>query len=150
MNQLPEVTTDRGNTPQIKERQCWRDQGIGLPQAMGLGPLAQPLFYQYKCTFGRAEPHWRNRSRRLLLIRCQLTSLIASGPLLPLSYSADPGESPRSPAKTSTGFQHPNPAPWAWDCMGTAAAVAAPGRRDLSHPSRRRRGGKRSRECKGR
>ena len=44
MNQLPEVTTDRGNTPQIKERQCWRDQGIGLPQAMGLGPLAQPIF----------------------------------------------------------------------------------------------------------
>ena len=26
-----------------------------LPQAMGLGPLAQPLLYQYKCTFGRAE-----------------------------------------------------------------------------------------------
>ena len=22
---------------------------------MGLGPLAQPLFYQYKCTYGRAE-----------------------------------------------------------------------------------------------
>ena len=44
MNQLPDVTTDRGNTPQIKERQCWRDQGIGLPQAMGSGPLAQPLF----------------------------------------------------------------------------------------------------------
>ena len=44
MNQLPEVTTDRGNTPQIKERQCWRDQGIELPQAMGSGPLVQPLF----------------------------------------------------------------------------------------------------------
>jgi hypothetical protein len=44
MIQLPDVTTDRVNTPQIKERQRLRDQGIGLPQAMGLGPLAQPLF----------------------------------------------------------------------------------------------------------
>jgi hypothetical protein len=56
MNQLPEVTTDRGNTPQIKEQQRWRDQGIGLPQAMGLGPLAQPIFYQYKYAIGRPGP----------------------------------------------------------------------------------------------
>jgi hypothetical protein len=55
MIQLPEVTTNRGNTPHKEERQCWRDQGIGLPQAMGLGPLAQPLFYQYKCTYEPAE-----------------------------------------------------------------------------------------------
>ncbi len=27
-----------------------------LPQAMGSGPLAQPLFYQYKCTLDTAEP----------------------------------------------------------------------------------------------
>ena len=66
MNQLPEVTTDRGNTPQIKERQCWRDQGIGLPQAMGLGPLAQPLFYQYKCTYGLLEPLQGNGSMQNL------------------------------------------------------------------------------------
>jgi hypothetical protein len=37
-----------------------------------------------------------------------------------------------------------------WDWVDTAAAGTAPGRRDLSHPSRRRRGGKRSRERKGR
>jgi len=44
MIQLPEVTTNRGNTPQKEKQQCWRDKGIGLPQAMGLGPLVQPLF----------------------------------------------------------------------------------------------------------
>jgi hypothetical protein len=44
MNQLPKMTTDRGNTPKKEERLCWRDQRIGLPQAMGLGPLALPLF----------------------------------------------------------------------------------------------------------
>ncbi len=27
-----------------------------LPQAMGSGPLARPLSYQYKCTLGTAEP----------------------------------------------------------------------------------------------
>jgi hypothetical protein len=69
MIQLPEVTTNRGNTPQIKERQCWRDQGIGLPQAMGLGPLVQPVFYQYNCTYRQAEPVWGNGSGRLPLIR---------------------------------------------------------------------------------
>ena len=37
-----------------------------------------------------------------------------------------------------------------WDGMGTAAAGAAPSRCGLSHPSRRRRGDKRSRERKGR
>ena len=26
-----------------------------LPQAMGSGPLALPLFYQYKCTLGAPE-----------------------------------------------------------------------------------------------
>jgi len=56
MNQLPDVTTDRGNTPQKEERQCWRDQGIGLPQAMDLGPLAQPIFYQYRYAIGRSGP----------------------------------------------------------------------------------------------
>ena len=66
MNQLPEVTTDRGNTPRINEQQCWRDQGIGLPQAMGLGPLAQPLFYQYKCTYEPAEPPQGNGSMQNL------------------------------------------------------------------------------------
>ena len=26
-----------------------------LPQAMGSGPLALPLFYQYRCTYGQAD-----------------------------------------------------------------------------------------------
>ena len=33
--------------PLTRVRQRWRDQGMRLPQAMGSGPLAQPLFYQY-------------------------------------------------------------------------------------------------------
>jgi hypothetical protein len=35
-----------------------------LPQAMGSGPLAQPLFYQYKCTVAPAEPLQGNGSKR--------------------------------------------------------------------------------------
>jgi hypothetical protein len=33
-----------------------------LPQAMGSGPLAQPLFYQYKRTLKQAEPLHGNGS----------------------------------------------------------------------------------------
>jgi hypothetical protein len=70
MNQLPGVTTDRGITPQRKERQRWRDQGIGLPQAMGSWPLAQPLFYQYKCTMqDRQEQLQGNGSAQTKAIR---------------------------------------------------------------------------------
>ena len=36
--------------------------GISLPQAMGSWPLAQSLFYQYKCTLGRSKPLQRNGS----------------------------------------------------------------------------------------
>jgi hypothetical protein len=35
-----------------------------LPQAMGSGPLAQPVFYQYKRTVGQAETLWGNGSEQ--------------------------------------------------------------------------------------
>jgi hypothetical protein len=33
-----------------------------MPQAMDLGPLAQPLFYQYKCIYGSAKASCINES----------------------------------------------------------------------------------------
>ena len=50
-------------------RQRWRDQGMTLPQAMGSGPLAQPLFYQYKRTAKQAERLRSNGSKQSSAMR---------------------------------------------------------------------------------
>ena len=46
-----------------------------LPQAMGSGPLAQPLFYQYRCTYGQADRLCRNGSGRIRAIHARLASI---------------------------------------------------------------------------
>ena len=53
-----------------------------LPQAMGSGPLAQPLFYQYKCTSGTAEPLQLLESEGFGLMLTDLDWVTASWPSL--------------------------------------------------------------------
>ncbi len=53
-----------------------------LPQAMGSGPLAQPLFYQYRCTLGTAEPLQTLGSEVFWLMLTDLDWVTASWPSL--------------------------------------------------------------------
>jgi hypothetical protein len=46
-----------------------------LPQGMGSGPLAQPLFYQYKCTNERMDRLCRNGSGEISAIHERLASI---------------------------------------------------------------------------
>ena len=76
-----------------------------LPQAMGSGPLARPLFYQYKCTLGEPEPLLDNGSDQSKSIRSGPGSLmiktIRSGPNRP---------APAQPREQTWGIT-PSPCP---------------------------------------
>ena len=55
-------------------------RGVRLPQAMGSGPLAQPLFYQYKCTLKKSEPLHCNGSKQSRAMRWRLGKRSEQGP----------------------------------------------------------------------
>ena len=42
---------------------------------MDLGPLALPLFYQYRCTYGQADRLCRNGSAAISAIHARLASI---------------------------------------------------------------------------
>ena len=87
---------------------------------MGSGPLAQPLFYQYKCTCGRMDRLCRNGSGEISAIHERLAPIIIKcGNLIRLDLF---DSRPRSRARCSIAFQHPNPSPQDWSNCGTAAA----------------------------
>ena len=105
-----------------------------LPQAMGSGPLARPLFYQYKCTLGEPEPLLDNGSDQSKSIRSGPGSLmiktIRSGPNRP---------SPAQPREHTWGI---TPAPCRWP------AAKPPQPRECGyahHPQHRPRSGGRRR-----
>jgi hypothetical protein len=148
-NQLPWVTTDRGIMPLAIVRRGWRDQGMTLPQAMGSGPLARLLFYQYKCTLGEPEPLLDNGSDQSKSIHSGPGSLmiktIRSGsnrpaPVQPreqtwgITPSPCPRPAPKPPQPRESGYaHHPNTGPGAeggggWPMHATAQPWHAEGR----------------------
>jgi hypothetical protein len=67
-----------------------------LPQAMGSGPLAQPLFYQYKCTCERMDRLCRNDSGEISAILDRFASItIKRGNLIALDLLQSPAAQPR-------------------------------------------------------
>jgi hypothetical protein len=67
-----------------------------LPPAMGLGPLAQPLFYQYKCTCERMDRLCRNGSGEISAIHYRFASItIKRGKLIVLELLQSPAAQPR-------------------------------------------------------
>jgi hypothetical protein len=69
---------------------------MGLPPAMGSGPLAQPLFNQYRCTHGRADPRCCNGSEEISAIQDRLGSItIKRSNLITLDLLQSPAAQPR-------------------------------------------------------
>jgi hypothetical protein len=63
---------------------------------MGSGPLAQPLFYQYKCTCERMDRLCRNGSGQITAIHARLVSItIKRGNLIALDLLQSPAAQPR-------------------------------------------------------
>ena len=76
---------------------------------MGSGPLAQPLFYQYRCTYGQADRLCRNGSGRIRAIHARLASInIKRGNLITHDLLGLPA---RSRARLAIGFNYPNSVP---------------------------------------
>jgi hypothetical protein len=83
---------------------------------MGSGPLAQPLFYQYRCTYGRLDRLCCNSSAEISAIHARLASInIKRGNLITLDLLGLPAAQPRevidrlpSP-QPITPIQHPGP-----------------------------------------
>jgi hypothetical protein len=75
MDSVAERTTDRGITAALNYAAVMARPGIRLPQAMGSGPLAQYLFYQYGCTKKRADRPCCNGSREISAIQHRLGSI---------------------------------------------------------------------------
>jgi len=106
---------------------------------MGSGPLAQPLFYQYRCTYGRADPPCCTGSEEISAIQDRLGSItIKRSNLITLDLLQSPAAQPREVLDRLP--EHPNPSPLAWDSGGTAAAGEKP---CLPLPHRPRSGGRR-------
>ena len=121
-------------TEQTNGASCPR---ISLPQAMGSWPLAQPSFYQYKCTERRAERLKGNGSTQSLAMRWrpwrQIKNRSRFSPECPIGHAA---------ARGNLGH-HPNPKD-AGECRATAAAGGQP---CLPPPHRPRSGGRRLLKC---
>ena len=63
---------------------------------MGFGPLAQPLFYQYRCTYGQADRLCRNGSAEIGAIYARHASInIKRGNLITLDLLGCPAAQPR-------------------------------------------------------
>jgi len=69
---------------------------MGLPPAMGSGPLALALFYQYRCTYGQADRLCCNGSGEISAIHSRLTSInIKRSNLIALDLLLSPAAQPR-------------------------------------------------------
>jgi hypothetical protein len=67
-----------------------------LPQAMGSGPLAQPLFYQYRCTNRQADQLCCNGFGEISAIHDRFASItIKRGNLIALDLLQSPAAQPR-------------------------------------------------------
>ena len=77
-----------------------------LPQAMGLGPLARLLFYQYKRTATRAEPLQHNGSVQ--------SGAVGNGPALLISEANRFGPNRPAPAQPREQIWGIAPAPCRW------------------------------------
>ena len=92
---------------------------------MGSWPLAQPLFYQYRCTCEQADRLCCNGPAEISAIQDRLGSItIKRSNLITLDLLQSPAAQPREVLDRLP--KHPNPAPLAWDSGGTAAAGEKP------------------------
>jgi hypothetical protein len=92
---------------------------------MGSWPLAQPLFYQYRCTCEQADRLCCNGSAEISAIQDRLGSItIKRSNLITLDLLQSPAAQPREVLDRLP--KHPNPSPLAWDSGGTAAAGEKP------------------------
>ena len=106
---------------------------------MGSWPLAQPLFYQYRCTCEQADRLCCNGSAEISAIQDRLGSItIKRSNLITLDLLQSPAAQPREVLDRLP--KHPNPSPLAWDSGGTAAAGEKP---CPPPPHRPRSGGRR-------
>jgi len=69
---------------------------MGLPPAMGSGPLAQLLFYQYRCTYERSNRLCCNGFGQITAIHDRFASInIKRGYLIALDLLQSPAAQPR-------------------------------------------------------